>query len=320
MIIVSTTTIPCRKELFLKTIPHILNQTYKFDKYCINIDDNLTEEDYAFYEGLKKLDPRIEITKCEAKWRVNNKLLPTIKKYPDDVVITIDDDMDYEEHCIEELVDVWEKNKDCIVCHEINPAIMTPTGELRYLNTLDVKLYQKEFGKYLTHSCLFPPHIFNNTDVFDYDTMMAMTDGNNDEFWFWTQTTIKGVYVIGLDWTISMSIDSNFRHEKEDYTLTNTNCQQFVIDTYNYRFNSKYGEAIKKSMNENPIIFYVNRENLQAIVASLGQIKSLYGGFYKIIFKVDKTSMKRSHIWYLETRLQMNGFDKNKTKITIADE
>lgn len=312
--IVSTTTIPSRKDMFLQVVNLILKQTFKFDKYCINIDDNLTEDDYNFYANLTKLDSRIEINKCDAKWRSANKLLPTIKKYPNDVIITVDDDLSYDENCLQELVTVWENNKDCIVCHEINPAVLTKTHELRYVNTLDVKLYQKEFGKYLSHSCLFPPHVFDNTDVFDYDKMMKLTNGTHDELWFWEQTTLKGIYVIGLDWTMSLGIDSALHHNNADYQLTNINAIQFNIDNYNYKFNAEYGDKIFNAIKNKPIIFNVSRSNLQAIVGNLNNIKQLYEGFPVIEFICDST-MKKSHIWYLQTRLLINKFSLDSTKI-----
>lgn len=82
-VIVSITTIPKRKEMFLQTLPFILQQKY-VKKICINLDNNLTQEDYDFYDKhVATQDSRIEINKtCESKWRSANKLLPTIQKYP----------------------------------------------------------------------------------------------------------------------------------------------------------------------------------------------------------------------------------------------
>lgn len=314
-IIISITTIPVRKAMLEKTLPYLINQEY-YTKLCINIDNNLTKEDYDFYDSLKKLDKRIEINKeCDPKWRSANKLLPTIKKYPEAIVITMDDDLSYGPDCVKELVDEYLLHTDCIIAHEINP-VTYEDGELRYVNTLDVMLKQKEFGKYLSHSCLFPPHVFDGTDVFDYDKMMELTNGTHDELWFWEQTTLKGIKVIGLDWTISMGIDSTIKHEKEDYQLTNINASQYNIDVYNFKFNTAYGKKIREVINKNYIEFYVTRNTLMAHVASLNQIKVLYGGF-NIVFFCDGKSMKNSHIWYLNSRLKMNSFSQEKTFVKV---
>lgn len=306
-VIVSITTIPKRKAMFLQTLPFILQQKY-VKKICINLDNNLSQEDYDFYDTqVATQDSRIEINKtCESKWRSANKLLPTIQKYPDDIIVTMDDDLSYDENCVKELVEMYEKNPECIVAQEINPAVYY-NGELRYYNTLDVKLMQKEYGKYLTHSCLFPPHVFDNTEVFDFDKMMQLTNGTHDELWFWEQTTLKGIKVIGLDWTISLGIDTIIQHDKEDYTLTNINAQQHNIDKYNFEFNNAYGEQIRQIFNNpaNFVEFRVNRSNLLAHVSSIPLLKQFYGGFHKVFTIAD--DMKKSHVWYLETRLQASG-------------
>lgn len=303
-VIVSITTIPNRKEMFLQTLPFILQQKY-VKKICINLDNNLSQEDYDFYDKqVATQDSRIEINKtCESKWRSANKLLPTIQKYPDDVIVTMDDDLSYDENCVKELVEMYEKNPDCIIAQEINPATYR-NGELRYHNTLDIKLMQKEFGKYLTHSCLFPAHSFYGTEVFDFDKMMKLTHGTHDELWFWEQTTLKGIKVIGLDWTISLGVDTTIKHEAEEYQLTNINAIQANIDQYNFEFNMEYGDKIVKLLSDqkNCIEFFVNRNNLVAHVSSLPIIKQLYEG-YHIVFHVNET-MKKSHIWYLDTRIR----------------
>ena len=96
MIIVSITTIPKRLNYLDRVLPILLNQTLKYDKLVINLDNNLTSEEYKAYDKLAERDPRIELYKdCDPKWRSANKLLPTIQRYPDAVVITMDDDLEY---------------------------------------------------------------------------------------------------------------------------------------------------------------------------------------------------------------------------------
>ena len=114
MYIVSMTTIPSRKGRLKDLINIILKQSRQgFEKFCINIDDNLSKEDYEFYDILKEMDNRIEINICDHKWRSCNKLLPTLKKYPNDIIITVDDDVAYPKDCIMQLVIEHVKHPDC---------------------------------------------------------------------------------------------------------------------------------------------------------------------------------------------------------------
>ena len=130
------------------------------------------------------------------------------------------------------------------------------------------------------------------------------------------QPTLKGIKVIGLDWTISLGIDTTIKHEAEEYQLTNINAIQANIDQYNFEFNMEYGDKIVKLLSDpkNCIEFFVNRNNLVAHVSSLPIIKQLYEG-YHIVFHVDET-MKKSHIWYLDTRIQ--GYKLANAKIVAG--
>ena len=208
-IIVSLTTIPSRKESLLKTIESILKQSYKFDKFVINIDNNLSNENYSFYNRLVGIDKRIEVNLCDAKWRSCNKLLPTLLKYPNDVIITIDDDISYPKDALKVMVNDYEKNRDCIITLAANPVLVDNEGNYcGYMLDNDFCLKQKGYSKYMSMGTLFPPHIFTGTDVFDYDKMMACTNGTHDELWFWVNSTIKGTMVI---------VENNYLENLEEY-------------------------------------------------------------------------------------------------------
>lgn len=301
MIILSLTTIPNRKEALVFNLPYILNQTLKFDKLVINLDNNLSKEDYEFYYDLIKQDNRIEInTECDAKWRSCNKLLPTLKKYPNDIIITLDDDISYFDTACEELYNEWEANKECIITHEVNP-VYYEEGMLKYYNEFGLKLKQKDFSKYLSNICLFPPHTFDDTQVFDYDLMMKMTNGTHDELWFWENTFLKGIKCICLDSTISFSVDSKYQHKKDDYQLTTINEKQEQIDEYNKKFNDEFKEQIDKVLKEQTIEFFVNDKNYISHISYLKLIKTMYEGF-QIVFNL-YPSLKNSKIDFIIERL-----------------
>ena len=283
MIIVSLATIPCRKEILKQNLNFVLKQTLKYDKLVINLDNNLSFNDYRFYDELAKEDARIEINKsCEAKWKSANKLIPVLKKYPDAVIITIDDDMSYLKTALEDLYNAWQKNKECIISHEVNPVIWKE-GKLCYENILDLKLNQIQCGKYLTNCCLFPPHVFDSTDVFNYDLMQKLTGGTHDELWFWENTFLKGVKCIGLDKTMSLTMDSKYKHNNDDYQLTNINNNKDKIKDYNDKFNDFYKEKIKKTIENSYIEFNITNDNYMTHYLGLDVIKELYNGF-KLIF------------------------------------
>lgn len=274
LVIVSMTTIPLRKKRLTDNLPFLLHQSYRYDKLIINIDDNLSEEDYKWYDELSKQDPRIEINKSEAKWRSCNKLLPTLKKYPHDVIITLDDDIAYPKDTILELIKEHRKHPECIISHEINP-IVVEDNKVTYLNAYDVKLMQVEWGKYFSNCALFPPYSFDE-DLFDYDKMMKCTNGTHDELWFWTQSTIHGVQCIGLNYVRSFAPEMLEEYKEDEYCLTNFNNTKDKIEGYMNKINEMYGERLISNINSKPVVFVVTKDNIYAFLFLWKYIQNLY--------------------------------------------
>jgi hypothetical protein len=311
MIIVSLTTYPKRYKRLKEVLPYILNQTLKFDKLCIVIDDNIAENEIQDYLLLKDLDSRIEILFGESKWRSANKLLTTYKKYPNDIIITCDDDMYYPNTAFQEMYDVWLKNKECIIAQEINPA-QIDCLTVKYINSFDVMLRQKEFGKYLSVCCLFPPRSLEDTDVYNYDNFKYVTNGNHDELWFWIHTTIKGIYVIGLDYTVSYQIDE-VAMKFDETALTNINGNPKEIEAYIERYNKIYGLKLLNTFNTKPIIFDLEYNNLFAFIGNIQWIWHLYHNM-SIQLNLGKT-IHKSHLFLINgaiTKLQWKSIKLNR--------
>jgi Glycosyltransferases, probably involved in cell wall biogenesis len=291
-LIASLTTIPRRFEFLKTAIKSVVSQTAydKVDLFYINVDDNLTEDDYARYESLKEMDPKIRVKKCPAKWRSCNKLLWVMKDHPDDAIICFDDDKNYPRDTIRQNYEMWKKFPECIIAQEINPVVrLERDGNIRieYRNIADVKFNQLEFGKYLSNGCLFPPHCFDDM-VWDYDKMMEVTDGNHDELWFWLCSTLRGVRSIGLDYTFSHSLDSGVCLDVHESNLTNINVRSEIIKSYNDRINEKYGERLNNIVNKIPVEFHLNHSNIFGFAGSLKPINNIFKNF-PILLVFDRT-------------------------------
>lgn len=286
-LIISLTTYPKRYDYLLKCLDSIFSQSFfdKVSKFYINIDDNLTEEDYQRYNELKKLNDKIEIQICPAKWKSANKLVWTYKKHHDDVIVCFDDDKNYHFNILENLYNEWLKHKDCIIAYEINPAVYI-NDKLIYLNTVDLKLHQKEYGKYLSNACLFCPNCFSDL-LFDYDIFYEISKAQHDELWFWLVSTLNGTKTVGLDWTYSFCLDDHVCFEESENDLTNINCKKSEIDGYNSRIDARFHSELKKIMDENPVEFFVDHSNVVAFLGNMQWLNSLYSGF-RLVFHFDK--------------------------------
>ena len=304
--VISMTTIPSRKKRIKDNIESILGQSWQgFYKYCINIDDNLSEEDYAFYESLKELDERIEINICDNKWRSCNKLLPTLKKYPDDVIITVDDDFLYPKDSIKYLIKKHNEKPDCIITHEINPIIVKDGKFEMYVNSMDLKLEQIEYGKYLSNCCLFPPHIFDGTDLFNYEKMMQATNGTHDELWFWVNSTIKGARVIGLNYVHDFGINMIKDSHSDGYQLCDINGNESNVYEYNNRIKRMYGDRLNEVLCKEKIEFVLTNENIYNFFYNFWIIREIY--ITNFILNVD--NLEASYVHELSNFLKGSGYD-----------
>lgn len=297
MIILSMATMPIRKERLLENLPSLLKEQERdgriFDKFYITIPNDIEISDHEFYEELKKLDDRIEIQLGDAKWRSCNKLLPTLEKHPNDVIITVDDDIYYPQDCLKMLLNEARKTEfKCIIAHEVNPIVVDDKDHsVRYVNTWDLKMRQREFGKYLTNCCLFPPHVFDGTDVFDYDKMMWLTDGLHDEMWFWVSTTLNGIQCVGLDYIKSFDGEIKRPWRVEEFRLGVINSNEENIERYNKRINERYGERLYDVISKSDKVINVDCGNVYRL---LNEIDLLINFYYDWTIRANLTK------WYVK--------------------
>ena len=302
-VIVSMATIPSRKQRLLENIPSLINQRYNFDYLIINVLDNLSDDDYNFYNDIKSLDNRIIINKVEDKWKSCNKLLPSIKHFPDDVIITVDDDIYYPNECIGTLMKQYLITPDCIIAQETNPVIIE-NGKIKFVNRVDVKLMQKSWSKYLSGCCLFPPHVFDGTDVFNWDKMMEITNGTHDELWFWVNSTLKGVRVVGLNYIWTFEFDVITKWDSSEFKLSNININEGKADVYLDKINEIYGDDLLNMMLSQPAEFLINKDNILAFIYLLQNINCYYSLKVSYGYNVKTQNLTKGWIFFLNKMLK----------------
>lgn len=291
-LIVSMTTIPSRFKRLEENLPSLLEyQTYKVEKLRINLDDCLSEEQLKPYKELQEKYHQIELGTGEKRWRSCNKLLPTVKDYPDAVIITVDDDIYYKEKTIETLVKEYETNQDCIIAQEVNPIVIEDE-KWKFLMSYDVMMKQKEWGKYLSNCALYPPHTFDGTDLYDYDKMHYCTDSKDDELWFCINSTLNGVQCIGLNYYHSLAPEVKTPYSEGEYQLTDSNKMQDFIDWKCDRVNELYGERLIKAIESKCELFTITNDNVYTFLYLRPFIRNLYPNA-EVVFADDVTTSWR---------------------------
>lgn len=185
-IIVSLTTFPPRINLVYKTISTLLQQTVKPDEVILwlatedfpdkKLPDNLT----------KLLEFGLSIKWCE-NIRSYKKLIPAMKAFPEDIIITVDDDYYYDKNLIKTLLEEHEKYPHCIIGARSLRLVPSKNKKLRLKSRSYIydKSYRPSFlNPFIGYGgVLYPPYSLHN-DVFDSYKFMQIIP-TNDDAWFW---------------------------------------------------------------------------------------------------------------------------------------
>lgn len=115
-VIVSLTSIPSRIDKIWIVIESLLRQTYKPDGIILWLAED-EFRDAELPDKLKRQQERgLQICYCE-NLRSYKKFYYTAKKYPNDYIVTVDDDIIYAEDMLEALVKTYRKHPGCIICN-----------------------------------------------------------------------------------------------------------------------------------------------------------------------------------------------------------
>lgn len=130
-VIVSLTAIPSRIDRLHLVIKSILLQSMRPDKIILCLIRGEFPEEYVLPKSLiELLSSDFEINWCEENLMPHNKYYYTMKKYPDSIIITIDDDGFYRKNLIRDLIRSYERYPEAISCARAHKIKFTDNGEI----------------------------------------------------------------------------------------------------------------------------------------------------------------------------------------------
>ena len=182
------------------TIVSLLNQNVKPDKLILWVAHNDKEN---VTDILRELTSKgLEIRFCE-DIRSYKKLIPALREFPDDYIITADDDVYYPQDWFEQLIVEHKKNYGKIIC-------LRATGITVDKNHRPLP-YKKWFGAIVSNSyfavdcagegrmesifptgmagILYPPKCFHE-DILNIELFTKLAP-NGDDIWFWAMAVIN---------------------------------------------------------------------------------------------------------------------------------
>ncbi len=278
-LIISLTSYPARIDTVNQAIKSLLNQTLAAEKIVLWLSDtqfpNLENDLPSNLLKLKEDGLEIEWYHQEHDIKPYNKLINTLKKYPDKIIITVDDDIIYEKDRIMKLYKEYLKNPQYIHCHRAHRILFKNRKILPYNKWKhEIKNVKPSYNNFLTGvGCvLYPPHCFYK-DILREDLFVQLAP-DADDIWFWAMAVLNGTKI--------NVVKNNYRNltyvnGTQETSLWKTNVTKNQNDPKIQKVLSYYPQILKRLDKHNYFynnlaerIFSVKNENMKKIVTILG--------------------------------------------------
>ena len=200
-VIVSLTSFPAAIPYAAQAIRSILKGSVLPNKVVLYLDTQKFPEKTlpAELEAIKRESPIFDVRFDAAEIRSYKKLIPALRDFPNDIIVTIDDDIAYHKNMLKDLLLLHEQMPNAILAHRakhVKPG--KPYRQwikYRWYHFLSKKIHS---GFTILQTgvagVLYPPHSLKqemlNENLF---TRIAPT---TDDIWFWAAAVANGTPVI----------------------------------------------------------------------------------------------------------------------------
>lgn len=193
-VIISLTSFPERMYEIHYTLYSLLTQTVKPAKVILW----LGKEQFPNLENdIPKEVLNLRKNGLEIGWSHNmysyTKLVPALKAYPNNTIVTADDDIYYESDWLEKLINASKDHPNCIISHRAHKVKLCNNTVLPYKKwSKKISANKPSFLNFLTGvgGVLYPPNCLYkdicNEELFTHLAPKA------DDVWFWAMAALKG--------------------------------------------------------------------------------------------------------------------------------
>ncbi len=199
-LVVSLTSYPPRIPRIQYTIYSLLKQTMKPDEIVLW----LAEEQFPNREAdlpaalLQLVDHGLSIKYCK-DIKSYKKLIPALKEYPEDIIVTVDDDAYYMPTMLASLFSSYEKNKNAVHGHSGHIIKLLkndmPANYLNWNSGVSFRETMPSFRNFVVGvgGVLYPPNVLHQ-DILREDLFMQIAP-TSDDVWFWGMTVLNGMEI-----------------------------------------------------------------------------------------------------------------------------
>lgn len=252
-VIVSMTTYPPRIGAVPEAMESLLHQTVAPDRIvlCIAEDDfpELPEETAALLAELQRKG--IEVLWAPHTLGPHDKYYWAMKAYPDDIVITVDDDLRYPLWLIEQLLAEHYRNPHAVIAcrsHLVRVEETDDANGTRIAPYAKWTLEQKEHLGTARHDllatggagALYPPHFFDE-ELFDEAAIRELSL-YADDLWMFINELRLDIPVVNTPRTYELS----YVDHTQECALCNENLGQGGNDVFLGKLFGRFGDAHEK--------------------------------------------------------------------------
>lgn len=197
-VIVSLTSFPKRFRTLHLVIECLFRQTVKPDKIILYLTASQVGDLSKLPHSLLSLQKRgLEIQLCPDNIRSHTKYFYAMQQFPDDIIITVDDDLFYRSDLIECLLTEHRKRPNCIIANWTKDII---PGKDKYKEWPDSTYPHESKNQLLlgVRGVLYPPYCLH-PDVFNVANIqqLALTA---DDVWLTAMALLKGTPLYSTDY------------------------------------------------------------------------------------------------------------------------
>ncbi len=240
LVIVSLTSYGKRLHEVYLTIESLMQQTCPANRIILWLSKDVNKSDIPQIL-ISQMQRGLEIKYCE-DIRSYKKLIPCLKNFPNDVIITVDDDVIYEIDTIELLLQTYYKHPTCICSHWARDMVLNGDNKIKkYHEWNNYSTTEAPSTKKFPIGCagiLYPPQSLDK-EVFNKDVFMDICP-YADDVWFKAMSLKKGTKCV---------ITPQHIHERQYYDNPQWQDKGLTLSNVKKNLNDKQIESVFSKYN-----------------------------------------------------------------------
>lgn len=245
-IIVSLTSYGRRANRIVRfTICSLMRQTLKPDAIVLWLDRDKWNED-TIPRSLRSLTKYgLSIRYCSDNIRSYEKLVPALEAYPNDIIVTCDDDMWYSKRFLEDLYNSYLRNSEHVYTYGIKQIKRDNNGNMGKYNSWTMPTRQDRSAPSFALGycgCLYRRDMLYN-DVMRKDLFMKLCP-TADDVWFFFMEFLAGTHCVLVKRKEPYPIDFFYQFFHKGSNLASVNCEEDLNDVQIKNIMNHYGISI----------------------------------------------------------------------------